>query len=395
MKPQIEIDGVTVTVWRHLSRQRATGYDVKHHDSQPGMRGGHFVPRRLAPSGISLEIKSQQSGLELWTEAEKLEVWTAEPLALEDIAVIDTTAKCITTKTHASVAAEVTRMPLTETEYQTVLQERLIATMSQQRDTQIVGHSRKVLRINSKIEQVWRCESPVTFHRVRYADLGTPDRIERTVHGKTSYYLEVFLTGRVLVCWTDSPVEASTVSGIDTTAQTILLTTGDSVPCRITDRKPTDKEQEFIQQERLIESNNAMAGGLGALSQKPAKPSQEPLSPPEVNETILWHVQQRILDELDTKLKSAPSAGLVFTLYCRDRMTLAAMSKRHGWPYRTLKARKATLEAFLNDHFDLTLAAFFIDRSIFGAAERQLQDRRAKHISPHALVDGDHVEGEA
>lgn len=265
MKPEIEIDGVMVIVWRHLSRQRATGYEVKHHYSQPGMRGGHFVPRRLGPAGISLYAKNEQSGWELWTEAEKLEVWPAEPLALGDIAVIDTTAKRITTKAHASVSVEVTRKLLTEREYQTVQQERLIAVMSQ-------------------------------------------------------------------------PPDAQTA--------------------------------------------------------KQPKQNQEPLPPPEVNETILWHVQQKIVDEVDTQLKSAPSASLVFTLYCRERMKLTTMSKRHGWPYRTLKDRKATLEAFLKENFRLTLAAFFVDRSIFSAAERQLQDHRARRISPHALGDDGHAEEE-
>jgi len=134
MRPQIQIDGVTVTVWRHLPRQRATDYEVKHHFSQPGMRGGYFFPRRLGPSGVSLEIKSQQSGLELWTEAEKLEVWPAEPLCVEDISVINTASKCIITKAHASVSTEVTRAPLSETQYQTVQQERLIAAMASRKE---------------------------------------------------------------------------------------------------------------------------------------------------------------------------------------------------------------------------------------------------------------------
>ncbi|MBE0542274.1 MAG: hypothetical protein IH623_12885 [Verrucomicrobia bacterium] len=300
MKPQIKIDNVVVTVWRHLSRQRATGYNVKYHCDQPGMRGGHFIPRRLGPSGVSLDVKSQQSGFELWTEAEKLEVWLAEPLGLEDIAVINTTAHCIITKAGATVAAEVKRKPLSETEYQTVQQERLIATMSQQREAQILDPSKNVLRINSKNEQVWRCESltsfpPVTIRRVRYADLGTPDRNERTVHGRTSYYLEVFLTGRVLVCWTDAPVEASTVLGIDTVAQTILLTTGDSIHCRITDRKPTDKEQEFIQQERLIDSNYARPAKSG-------KPS------PELDEMEHYEYILKVISNTAQGMERSPRA---------------------------------------------------------------------------------------
>jgi hypothetical protein len=108
-----------------------------------------------------------------------------------------------------------------------------------------------------------------------------------------------------------------------------------------------------------------------------------------MNETILWHVQQKILDELDTKLRSAPSASVVFTLYCRDRLTLTDIRKKYRWPYRTLKLRKAGLETFLQKHFKLTLAAFFVDRSIFSAAEKQLQEPRARHISRHALAEDD------
>ncbi|SRR6266496_617268 len=249
----------------------------------------------------------------------------------------------------------------------------------------------KVIEIDGKTESVWRCKalslSFETFRRVRSADFGTPDSVETSFSGGPHYSLEVLLTDRILVCWTGSPIEEADVARINTTAKTIQLKTGDVVPCSITDRKLTSAEQEFIQKERLIESNNAIAAGLNTVNKKPAKQQQEAPSP-EMNETILWHVQQKILDQLDTKLKSAPSASLVFTLYCRDRMTLAAMSKRHGWPYRTLKHRKARLESFLSENFGgLTLAAFFVDRSIFGAAERQLQDHRPKHISRRDLAD--------
>jgi hypothetical protein len=255
------------------------------------------------------------------------------------------------------------------------------------------------LKIDGKTEQVWRCQALCSFiqsfRRVRSLDWGTPDRLVTSSSCGPDYYLEVVLTERILLCWTDSRIEAENVDEIDTVVKLLYLKTGDPVPCRITDRRPTDKEQEFIQQERLIESNNAIAAALSAVHKKPAKQDQKPLSPPEMNETILWHVQQKIVDELDAKLKSAPSASLVFTLFCRDRMKLTTMSKRHGWPYRTLKERKAALETFLKNKFGLTLAGFFVDRSIFGAAERQLQDHRARHISPHALGEGDSGKEEA
>lgn len=259
MKVQLQIDGVAATVWRHLPRQRPTDYKVKHHYTQPGMRGGRFVPRRLGPDGVSLEITSQQAGWEIWTESEKLLVWPKEPLTLEDIVCIAVSAGRITTKTGGSIPAETTRKPLTDAEYR------------------------------------------------------------------------------------------------------------------------------IVQQERLIERHSTIAAGQSAGSPMSAQPSAKPLAAPEVNETLLWHVQQKIVDELDSKLKSAPSASLVFTRYCRDRMQLKKISENHHWSYRTLKARKRTLEAFMKDKFGLTLAAFFVDRSLFTAAERQLRDHHARHFSSQAL----------
>jgi hypothetical protein len=256
-----------------------------------------------------------------------------------------------------------------------------------------------LLQIDGKTEKVWRCQTLSSsfhaFRRVRSIFLETPDRLVTSFSSGPNYYLEVVLTGRILICWTDSHIEAADVDEIDTVVKLLYLKTGDPVPCRITDRTPTDKEQEFIQQERLIDSNNAIAAALSAVHTQPKKKEQPATPSREINDTILWHVQQKIVDELDTKLKSAPSASVVFTLYCRDRLTLAGINRRHGWPYRTLKQRKATLETFLEENFELTLAAFFVDRSIFGAAERQMQEHRARHISPHALGEGNQGEEEA
>jgi len=109
----------------------------------------------------------------------------------------------------------------------------------------------------------------------------------------------------------------------------------------------------------------------------------EASKPMEVNETILWQFQQDIQDDLDIHLKSAPSASQVFVFYCRDRMKLAQIHRKYGWPVRTLKARKAMLKTFLKQR-QVTLEMFFVDRSVFNAAERQLRDYRARHISPYA-----------
>jgi hypothetical protein len=110
----------------------------------------------------------------------------------------------------------------------------------------------------------------------------------------------------------------------------------------------------------------------------------EPLQRPEINDTYLWHVQQRILDKLDIKLRSAPSASQVFVCFCRDRLTLAEMHRRNQkWSESTIKLRIKSLRAFLKKEFNgLTLEDFFVDRSIFNAAEKQLKDYRAKNISP-------------
>jgi hypothetical protein len=127
MKLQITIDAQATIIWRYLPRHRATGYRTRYFHDQPGVHGGRFVPRRLGPSGFLLETTGQQSGFELWTEDEKLEVWPAQALAIEEIAAINTVANCITTRAGATIAAVTARKPLTEREYQLVQQERLIA----------------------------------------------------------------------------------------------------------------------------------------------------------------------------------------------------------------------------------------------------------------------------
>lgn len=112
-----------------------------------------------------------------------------------------------------------------------------------------------LLQIDNKTEQAWRCQARSSgfqaFRRDR-SGFGTPDRLEMSFSSGPHYYLEVVLTERILVCGTDLRIEAADVSGIDTAAKTLQIKTGATVPCRITDRSPNDKEQEFIQQERLI-----------------------------------------------------------------------------------------------------------------------------------------------
>ena len=130
--------------------------------------------------------------------------------------------------------------------------------------------------------------------------------------------------------------------------------------------------------------------GLHISDRKPsARLQEDELKPREITDTLIWHVEQKIRDELDVKLKAVPSHTEVFVRYCRDKMNLKDMEKNYPWKYRTLKARKAALECFLQQNFQLTLAAFFVDRSIFAAAERQLKEPRARHISPRCLGEFD------
>ncbi|MEK7677105.1 MAG: hypothetical protein AAB676_14855 [Verrucomicrobiota bacterium] len=112
-----------------------------------------------------------------------------------------------------------------------------------------------------------------------------------------------------------------------------------------------------------------------ASQQETLEPAKE-LESPTVNETIIWHVQQQIEKELDHELKAMPSASHVFLAYCRDRLTLVKIVKKNPkWKLRTVRARKAALKAFIRKKLPgLTLESFFVDRSVFEAAERQLKE---------------------
>ena len=255
------------------------------------------------------------------------------------------------------------------------------------------------LPIDNQLLDVWRSQTRsfgiMISLRTPSADWFSPGRLVPTSGGGPTFYCEFLLTNRVLLCWTGTQrIEASDVEEIDTVVKLLYLKSGDAIPCRITQRQQNAEEQAFIQSERLITSNHAVAAALSTARPQPEKPEPTVLAPPELNDTLLWHVQQKIVDELDPKLKSAPSASLIFTRLCRDQLTLAELSRSHQWPLRTLKLRKAALEQFLQAHFHLRLADFYVDRSIFRAAERQLSDHRARRISPHALADADNGEDE-
>ena len=255
------------------------------------------------------------------------------------------------------------------------------------------------LPIDHQIQDLWRSQTRsfgiVISLRAPSADWFSPGKFVPASGGGPSFHCEFLLTDRVLRCWTGTRrLEASDVEEIDTVVKLLYLKSGDAIPCRITQRPPNAAEQAFIQSERLIASHHALAAALSTARPPLETSAPPPLAPPELNDTLLWHVQQKIVDELDPKLKSAPSASLIFTRLCRDQLTLAELSRSHQWPLRTLKLRKAALEEFLQAHFHLRLADFYVDRSIFRAAERQLSDHRARRISPHALADADNGEDE-
>jgi hypothetical protein len=102
----------------------------------------------------------------------------------------------------------------------------------------------------------------------------------------------------------------------------------------------------------------------------------------EINQTLIFIVQQRIMEKLDIKVRKAPSAIQVFRSRCRDALTQAEMHRKNKhWARSTIKLRIKELKKFLKAEFGLTLECFFVDRSVFSEAERQLSDSRAKSIS--------------
>lgn len=131
---------------------------------------------------------------------------------------------------------------------------------------------------------------------------------------------------------------------------------------------------------------NAIAKFEAAQQSQTTTTGPARVQPPEINEALIWQVEQMIRDELDAGIHSAPSASQVFIEYCRDRRQLVAMVKRHPhWKYRTLKKRKQMLEAFLYKKFRLTLDSFFVDARMFAGAEKMVKEYKAKRISPHNI----------
>jgi hypothetical protein len=178
MKFQIKVDGRLVPIWRHVPRTRATGYRTRDHYEQSGFYGGHFHPRRLGPSGVSLEITGRQSGFELWGEDEKLMVWPADGTVFANVTAIDTVANCITTKAGISVPAEITRTPLSAEEYEAVRQERLIAAQSH-------GRARQTLERQSRRKAV-ACPVCAWQHDTNFTRITIPGSREIVLRGVMS-----------------------------------------------------------------------------------------------------------------------------------------------------------------------------------------------------------------
>lgn len=132
------------------------------------------------------------------------------------------------------------------------------------------------------------------------------------------------------------------------------------------------------------ESKDAKAKTDAQTVSEAAASPQKPPAERTIDETFLWIVQQRIQDKLDPQFRSTPTASQVFVAFCRERLNRAEMARKNvNWSESTIKLRIKDLREFLKREFNgLTLEAFFVDRSLFTAAEKQLKDYRAKNISP-------------
>lgn len=125
-----------------------------------------------------------------------------------------------------------------------------------------------------------------------------------------------------------------------------------------------------------------------AAARTPA--AQTAPKPPSITEALVFCVQREIEDEIDSKLRSLPSAGRVFRLYAEKHMTLKKMERKFKWSYKTLINRKSDIDCFLQRKYSLTLDDFLqADRSVFRAADRQLKEHRARYLSSRALAEQD------
>jgi hypothetical protein len=104
-----------------------------------------------------------------------------------------------------------------------------------------------------------------------------------------------------------------------------------------------------------------------------------------ITDAFLWKVQNEIMEELDRNVRAIPLPSQVFIRYCRDRMKQADMSRKYGWNARTVKNRKRSLISFLKRKYKFTLETFFVDRSIFSAAERMKEEYKGKFFSMRGI----------
>lgn len=142
----------------------------------------------------------------------------------------------------------------------------------------------------------------------------------------------------------------------------------------------------------MYSSRNALA-----MFDKPESPTdaEATVKPPELDELIVLDVSRAIMDKLDVQARATPAPSLVFKFLCRDKMTLAGMARKFRWSNRTLKYRKAQLQAFLLKQYKLSLNSFLgADRAIFRGADRALSDYRAKHIRPTAVAECEDANGD-
>src|SRR6267142_3265129 len=99
----------------------------------------------------------------------------------------------------------------------------------------------KTIKINGRMEAVWRCRALVSFAPVAFGC-----REESGAGGWShDHYLEILLTEEVLLCWTEATEVAPTVVGaIDTVAGTVRMKSGAVVAARFSRREHLAEEAQ-------------------------------------------------------------------------------------------------------------------------------------------------------
>lgn len=146
-------------------------------------------------------------------------------------------------------------------------------------------------------------------------------------------------------------------------------------------------------EDRLRVTAHARPELLVPVTGKPAQEASSSADPDAsscpINEVLLWTVQR----EIETKLafKKAPGHNQVFSLYCRDNMTLASIWRKLKCGEKLVDRRVRELRNFLWQRHKLTLEAFRVDATIWQAAEREREKarQRGRRVDERRLADSD------